>query len=131
MSRRRGDRIQGHRTRNSVLTVPCQINDIHYLNLLADTGAAFTAISRRAALEMKLDTARPIRQMQMVSAHRVDYVPIIRIDSFQAGCQRVRDMEVMVLSLPSELRVDGLLGVNFLEKFRVTFEFEEATMILR
>jgi len=27
--------------------------------------------------------------------------------------------------------VDGLLGVNFLERFRPTFEFDETTLVLR
>jgi len=33
--------------------------------------------------------------------------------------------------LPAELRVDGVLGVNFLERFRPTFEFEQAVLVLR
>ncbi len=130
MSRRRGDRIQGHRKLRGVLTVPCLINDFHYLNLIVDTGAAFTAISQRAAIETKVDVT-PVRQMRIVSAHRVAHVPIIRIDAFQVGSRCVENMEVMVLPLPSELRTDGLLGVNFLEKFRVTFEFDQETIILR
>lgn len=128
---RRGDRIQGQRKQCGVLTVPCLINDIRYLSLLADTGAAFTAISQRAALEMNLDITRPVRQMRIVSAHRVDNVPIVQIDSFQVGSRCVKNMEIMVLPLPSELYADGLLGVNFLEKFRVTFEFDQAAIVLR
>ena len=130
MSRRRGDRIQGKREMRGVMTVPCLLNEKFRCRFLADTGAAFTCISQRAAAEMNLDLT-PVRRMRIVSAHRPDFVPIIRINTFQVGSRIVRDMEVMVLPLPSELRVDGLLGVNFLEKFRVTFEFEEATMILR
>jgi len=38
---------------------------------------------------------------------------------------------VLIVALPVALRVDGLLGVNFLEKFRVTFEFDQATLVLR
>jgi len=41
------------------------------------------------------------------------------------------DVEVLVVSLPAELRVDGVLGVNFLERFRPTFEFEQAVLVLR
>jgi predicted aspartyl protease len=113
-----------------VLIVPCLLNGIYRCRLLADTGAAFTVISRRAADEMNLDIT-PVRQMQIVSAHRLAHVPIIHIDAFQAGSQKVKNMEAMVLPLPPELRTDGLLGINFLEKFRVTFEFDQAMLVLR
>lgn len=129
MSRRRGDRIQGER-KQGVLIVPCLLNEVCRCRFLVDTGAAFTVISRRAVTEMKPDITR-VRQIRIVSAHRPDYAPIIRIDTFQVGSRMTRGLEAMVIPLPSELRVDGLIGVNFLEKFRVTFEFDQATMILR
>lgn len=70
MSRRRGDRIQGKREMRGVLVVPCLLNDICRCRFLVDTGAAFTCISRRSAAEMNLDVT-PVRQMQIVSAHRL------------------------------------------------------------
>ena len=53
------------------------------------------------------------------------------IDSLQVGDKVVRPLEVLIMSLPVNLQVDGLLGVNFLEKFRVTFEFQQSVLILR
>jgi hypothetical protein len=41
------------------------------------------------------------------------------------------DVEALVLPMPAELRVDGLLGVNVLEHFRTTFAFPQATLVLR
>ena len=32
---------------------------------------------------------------------------------------------------PPRLRIDGVLGVNFLERFRSTFDFDTATLVLR
>jgi predicted aspartyl protease len=80
---------------------------------------------------MKLDITHPIRQIQIASAHQVVQTPIVRLDSLQVGDKRVNDLEVLIVALPVALRVDGLLGVNFLEKFRVTFEFDQATLVLR
>ena len=35
------------------------------------------------------------------------------------------------LTVPVELGVDGVLDVNFLERFRPTFEFEQAVLVSR
>ena len=63
--------------------------------------------------------------------HRVILAPVVRLASLQIGAQRLTNVEALVLPLPAELRVDGLLGVNVLEHFRTTFEFPQATIVLR
>lgn len=130
MNQRRGDRVQGYRTKG-ILIVKCQINAIYYGDFLVDTGAAMTAISQKFADEMDSDITKPIRHIQIASARKVALAPVVKLDTLQVGSQKLHNADVLVLSLPSELRVDGLLGVNFLEKFRVTFEFDRATLILR
>jgi predicted aspartyl protease len=58
-------------------------------------------------------------------------VPVVRVQSLQVGAQRLTDVEALVLGFPPELHVDGLLGVNVLGRFRATFEFDRATLVLR
>ena len=90
-----------------------------------------TMLSRQVAEEMGLDLSRLVRQERIASIHQVAQAPVIRLSSLQVGSRRVTDLEVLVMSLPPDLRVDGLLGVNFLERFRPTFEFDETTLVLR
>jgi clan AA aspartic protease (TIGR02281 family) len=111
--------------------IPCQLNDVYRYWFLADTGTAMTMLSRQVAEEMGLDPTRPVRQERIASVHHVAQAPVLRLSSLQVGGQRVTDLEVLVISLPPDLRVDGLLGVNFLERFRPTFEFDETTLVLR
>ncbi|MDM8563697.1 retropepsin-like aspartic protease [Candidatus Marithioploca araucensis] len=131
MTRRRADRIPGISGYKGLLTVPCQISEIYHGRFLVDTGATLTVISQRFAHEMKLDIVPPIRQIQIASAHQVAQTPLVRLDSLQVGDKKVNHLEVLIIDLPVALRVDGLLGVNFLDKFRVTFEFDQATLVLR
>jgi clan AA aspartic protease (TIGR02281 family) len=131
MRRRRGDRVQGRRAYGGVLVIPCQLNDVYRYWFLADTGTALTMLSRQVAEEMGLDLTRPGRHERIASVHQVAQAPVLHIDSLQVGSRRVTDLEVLVISLPPDLRVDGLLGVNFLERFRPTFEFDETTLVLR
>jgi len=126
----RGDWIKGRRAHGGVLLVPCLLQDSHRYWFLADTGAAITMLSRQVADELGLDLSHPLRRERIASVHRMAWAPVVRLDSLQVGSQRVTDIEVLVLSFPTDLRVDGLLGVNFLERFRPTFEFDRSTLIL-
>ena len=90
-----------------------------------------TMLSIRVAEEMGLDVDRPTRYTPIVSVHKVAQAPVVRIDSLQVGGKRVSGMEVLIITLPPELRLDGLLGVNFLSRFRTTFEFDQDLIVLR
>ena len=131
MSQRRGDRVEGRRAYGGVVVIPCQLNDAYRYWFLVDTGTALTMVSRQVAEEMRLNMARPVRHERIASVHRVTQAPVLRLDSLRVGSQRITDIEVLVLSLPPELRVDGLLGVNFLGHFRPTFEFDQGILVLR
>jgi clan AA aspartic protease (TIGR02281 family) len=131
VSQRRGDRVQGRRSYGGVLVIPCQLNDAYRYWFLVDTGTALTMLSRQVAEEIGLDLTRPVRYKRIASVHKVEEAPVFRLDSLRTGGQRTTDIEVLVLALPAELRVDGLLGVNFLGKFRPTFEFYQGILVLR
>jgi hypothetical protein len=113
--RRRGDRIRGRRGYGGVVLVPCLLHDAYRYWLLADTGAARTLITPDVALELDLDVQTPVRQERIASVHRVVSAPVVRLASMQIGAQRLTHVEALVLPLPVELRVDGLLGINVLE----------------
>lgn len=128
---RRGDRIAGRRAHGGVLLVPCLLQDTYRYWFLVDTAAALTILSREAADEIGLELSHPLRQKRIASVHRLAWAPVVRLESLQVGSQRVTGVEVLVLPFPTDLRIDGLLGVNFLEKFRPTFEFDRSTLVLR
>ncbi len=58
-------------------------------------------------------------------------VPTGRIDRLRLGAADLRNVEVAILDLPGRVNLDGLLGVNVLHRFRVTFEFRRAILVLR
>jgi hypothetical protein len=58
-------------------------------------------------------------------------VPSFRLRSLQVEGIIVQALEVLVITFSPRLRIDGVLGVNFLELFRSTFDFDTATVTLR
>ena len=127
----RAGRIRGRSAHGGVLLVPCCLNRVHRYWFLADTGAAQTVIRPQVAGEIGVDVTRPLRYQQIFSIHRMERASVVRLEQMQVGYHSLVGVEALVLDLPPSLRIDGLLGVNFLSRFRATFEFDIATLVLR
>lgn len=90
-----------------------------------------TTISPATATKMGFDLTQPARWMDIVSVHQIEKLPIFRLERLQIGGRKVNSLEVAIMQRPPSIRVEGLLGINFLRHFRPTFEFDQATLVLR
>ena len=90
-----------------------------------DTAAAITCITPQTAERLGIEVRRPLRRDKVATAHshRLTIVPVVKLRSIAVGPFRIEGLEVQVIEFPSELRIRGCLGVNFLARFRPTFEF--------
>jgi len=103
--------IPGH----LLVLVSVVLNRTKAFRFIVDTGAQRVIISRDVADTLGLDIAHPFRFERIVTAERqTPPAPVVRLDSVQLGGIRLRDLEASVFDLPSTLRADGLLGLNFL-----------------
>jgi clan AA aspartic protease (TIGR02281 family) len=130
---RQADRVRCIRHPGGVLVTVARLNRRALVRLLVDTGAAITVVVPRAAIRLGLPLDKPHRTMIVGTAHtaRASPIPIFELDSLQIGNVEATDLEVGVVDFPSHLRIDGALGVNFLARFRPTFEFDTAMLVLR
>ena len=79
-----------------------------------------------------LDQARFSRQRVVFTAVGTSTtVATGRIPSLKSGGVELRDVEVALLELTPGVPLDGLSGVNVLDRFRATFECRSATLVLR
>ena len=103
-----------------------------WVRLLVDTGCAVTSLTREAAerLGLKQDSFTGRRTVFTAAGTSIE-VPTGRLASLRLGAAELRNVEVALLELPARVNLDGLLGVNVLERFRVTFEFRRSTIVLR
>ena len=125
------DRIAGRRAYGGVLIVQAQFGRFQ-AELLVDTGSALTSLTPQAVDRMHLDRSHFSGQRVVFTAAGTSIaVPVARINSLRLGAAELRDVEVALLDLPAGLNLDGLLGVNVLDRFRVTFEFGRPTLVLR
>ena len=100
--------------------------------MMVDSGAAYCCITPEIARLLEYDLRRPMARHSIASVQGVDVeVPSFRLQSLQVEGIIVQALEVLVITFSPRLRIDGVFGVNFLERFRSTFDFDTATLILR
>ncbi len=101
------------------------------LELLAavDTGASTTMIPTAAArlLGYPVDSAQ---RQRIVMGGGVSYAPRIVLDRLDVGPASTRGVEAICHDLPKESMLDALVGLSFLTRFDLAFDFEAWEMEL-
>jgi predicted aspartyl protease len=114
-----------------LIAVRVTLNELADVVLIADSGAERTLISQGVAALLGLDLLRPLRLQRLAGVGQSPPVPVVRLEQVQVGASIVRGLEAFVYDLPLIIRADGLLGLDFLRRFRVTFAFDAEVLILR
>jgi predicted aspartyl protease len=92
--------------------------------MIVDTGAAATILTPRLLARLGLDVPAdaPKRKIRVVGGRTLD-VPFLKIAKVQVGRATMNDQEVGVYDIyPDAPIIDGLLGGDFLHRFRVTLD---------
>ena len=115
------------------ILVSVTINRSHQAAVfLVDTGASRTLLApllaTRLGLAVPLDAPR--EDLRVVGGTVIS-VPLVRVAALQVGEAVVERMEVGVYEFAPQARViDGLLGADFLNRFKVTFDRGSGRMVL-
>lgn len=118
-------------TRGPAILVPALVNGVD-ATLLLDTGASFTIIrpdlARRAGIEPAWQAPRILAT---VTGGGQISIPLVRARSLGIRNAAVEAIDVGVYeALPSFPDVDGILGGNFLNHFRLTVDRQKRLLIL-
>lgn len=99
---------------------------------MVDSGAAFCSLRKDIAQELALKFD-PNRTIRIVTASRQPpvFVPITEVSTFRVGGFIMQNLSIMLLDLPDELGVAGLIGMNLLRQFRMCIEPDTAALVLR
>jgi predicted aspartyl protease len=113
--------------------VSVRVNDSSLGTLfLVDTGATYTVLSPRFAQRLGLDIPddAPRRDLTVFGGRKVS-VPFVRVRRVAVDAASVPDLLVGVYDVvPSSGVIDGVLGNDFLHRFRVTLDTERKLMHL-
>jgi clan AA aspartic protease (TIGR02281 family) len=96
---------------------------------VVDTGASLVTIPRSTAEELGLevDASNPLRKVY--TAGGVKYAPEVTLFSITVEGWEVTDLKALVLDLPNQSEL-GLLGMNYLRRFRMDINTENGVLLL-
>lgn len=95
------------------------------IKMALDTGATYTLISPEAAVSIGYHPTRARKTTIITTPTSVEYVPLIRLSKIRCLGQLIHYFDVVCHSLPPESTVDGLLGLNFLNRFNLSLFFRD------
>jgi predicted aspartyl protease len=116
----------------AALLVPVYLNGEGPFDFVIDTGATLSCVDNALARRLALDEQDGSVGVG-ASAGGVGQIRLVDLDSLRVGEARVTGLRVCMLDLRHARQVgveaQGLLGLNFLRAFRVTFDFASNTVI--
>lgn len=104
---------------------------IQQARLALDTGASLVTLSRQVLEAIGYDL-RTINNLESFgNASQIHTVPKVILTSFAIGPARQMNIEALCYSLPAEYGIDGVIGLNYLRRFkRVSLDFANGLLIL-
>jgi hypothetical protein len=104
------------------IMVDVKINGSFTAPLLLDTGADRTMISPRTLQAAGVAITRPVATGNITGVTGTDRINYVFVDSLEVGEARVGRMPVGSYELAGTGAGDGLLGRDFLDQFKITFD---------
>jgi predicted aspartyl protease len=117
----------------AAIVVPVRINDAGPYRFIVDTGATVTCVDKPLIEELKLPSPPGVVGFG-ATVGQSGAVGVHRIDTLQVGDVTASGLTACALDLSAMqdvgLDAQGLLGLNFLRSFTVTFDFTRNVMSL-
>ena len=111
------------------IMVDSRINGATTARLLLDTGADRTVLAPRVVAAAGISLTRGTREGTIKGATGTAQVQAVPVDSIEVGGARVDRLVVISHDIDHE-GVDGLLGRDFLDRFRVTIDNSQGVVTL-
>ena len=109
----------------------CQNSDlIITARLLIDTGATFTALSDRLVNAI-VETPTILRQESIMTASDRLMAPVIAVPWINCLGQQIDAFPVISLPIPNSAFIDGLIGIDFLRRYKAIIDIEQAQISVR
>jgi aspartyl protease family protein len=97
------------------------------VSLLLDTGSSFTILPRPILEYLGYNLKFPIRYQTITTAKgNTSALPVIEVRWFNCLGQIIENFEVVAYNLPNNIRVNGLLGMDFLTQTKAVISIDTA-----
>lgn len=115
--------------RGASVLVPGRVNGQPIGYFILDTGATYTSISRHVAATLGIASGES--SVRLATASGVIQAPLALLDEVDIGGAVARNVPVVIHELPNvPPTIVGLLGLSFLERFRVNLDLTSGVLTL-
>jgi predicted aspartyl protease len=94
------------------------------VELLVDTGAVFSLLSPAIIRAIRLDPLQARTHQRIVTANGYVVAPVVIIPRFECLGQRCEHYQVLAHTFPFGSALNGVLGMDFLERFPLRFDID-------
>ncbi|MBL8956357.1 MAG: clan AA aspartic protease [Myxococcaceae bacterium] len=112
-----------------LIVVPAKVNSLGRLRFLLDTGATHSCVTPQ--LVERLGVYSHGNAMALGAGGTMN-LELVRIDSLEVGGAVVKRLTMAIVNVDhvSKLtrRIDGVLGNDFMKRFKVTIDYAKATV---
>jgi len=98
------------------------------VRMLWDTGARITMLSWGTLDFSGYKPQITRKTVNVTTANGVIECPLIRVKELSVKEFRVENIDVICHDIPELIRVEGLIGLNFIENFRVCIDYKKECM---
>lgn len=107
------------------VVVPVLVNRQGPYDFLLDTGSTKSVVDEKLAKELGL---KPLQHTAIRTAHGTERVPIARVHEMRVGPRSTATVLVLLSKMEGvrslDERIRGILGFNFLSRFRYTIDYQ-------
>ena len=96
---------------------------IREIDMILDTGAVYTVIAWDVARDIGYDPAVAERRISIVTANGVVGVPLLRVERMEVAELGINAVDVVCHDIPEIAGIEGLLGLSFLQHFRMLIDY--------
>jgi len=104
---------------HSVVIIDAKFNNRKQFDMLLDSGASLTVITRTMAQDLGIRPEHIVQTQTFSTANGLTEMPIVYIQSLNVGGLVARDVPVAVAGPEMDI---GLLGQDFLQRYDVTIK---------
>ncbi len=116
-----------------LIILETMVNDKGPYRFVLDTGAGGTILSPALSKEIGIEPAKQDKTSKATGAGGDVQICLGKVKSLRIGQARVEGLDVAVMDLAGiskaiETDLDGIVGYNFLKRFRVTIDYRGQTV---
>ncbi len=109
----------------AIIPIIVIVNEEKIIKMALDTGATFCLIPKEFTRLLHIDTENPEKKIKMMTAEGRCEVPVINLNSVSIMDKTATNVKAVIHDLPENSHVDGLLGLSYLNNFKLTIDFRE------